>query len=323
MNDNYKKRISSELNNCLTDTSFLKGKKKTGKVRYQYDIENKIILITTDRQSAFDRVLASIPFKGQVLNQTSAWWFKKTEHIIPNHLIEMPDPNVIIAKKCKVIPIEFVVRGYITGSTSTSLWTVYKNGDREYCGNILPEGLKKNQKLDDNMLTPTTKEEHHDRPISPKDIVKEGWMTQGEWDYCSKIALDLFSFGQRVAAEHGMILVDTKYEMGIDSSGNILLIDEIHTPDSSRYWIQNTYDQRIASGLEPENIDKEFLRLWFVDNCDPYNDDELPRAPEDLVVELSNRYIYLYETITGESFPMPVEGEPINTRITNNLKEYI
>ena len=323
MNDNYKKRISSELNNCLTDTSFLKGKKKTGKVRDQYDIENKIILITTDRQSAFDRVLASIPFKGQVLNQTSAWWFKKTEHIIPNHLIEMPDPNVIIAKKCKVIPIEFVVRGYITGSTSTSLWTVYKNGDREYCGNILPEGLKKNQKLDDNMLTPTTKEEHHDRPISPKDIVKEGWMTQEEWGYCSKIALELFSFGQRVAAEHGMILVDTKYEMGIDGSGNILLIDEIHTPDSSRYWIQNTYDQRIASGLEPENIDKEFLRLWFVDNCDPYNDDELPRAPEDLVVELSNRYIYLYETITGESFPMPVEGEPINTRITNNLKEYI
>ncbi len=323
MNDNYKKRISSELNNCLTDTSFLKGKKKTGKVRDQYDIENKIILITTDRQSAFDRVLASILFKGQVLNQTSAWWFKKTEHIVPNHLIEMPDPNVIIAKKCKVIPIEFVVRGYITGSTSTSLWTVYKNGDREYCGNILPEGLKKNQKLDDNMLTPTTKEEHHDRPISPKDIVKEGWMTQGEWAYCSKIALDLFSFGQRVAAEHGMILVDTKYEMGIDSSGNILLIDEIHTPDSSRYWIQNTYDQKITSGLEPENIDKEFLRLWFVDNCDPYNDDELPRAPEELVVELSNRYIYLYETITGESFPMPMEGEPINTRITNNLKEYI
>ena len=321
MNDNYKKRISSELNNCLTDTSFLKGKKKTGKVRDQYDIENKIILITTDRQSAFDRVLASIPFKGQVLNQTSAWWFKKTEHIIPNHLIEMPDPNVIIAKKCKVIPIEFVVRGYITGSTSTSLWTVYKNGDREYCGNILPEGLKKNQKLDDNMLTPTTKEEHHDRPISPKDIVKEGWMTQGEWDYCSKIALDLFSFGQRVAAEHGMILVDTKYEMGIDGSGNILLIDEIHTPDSSRYWIQNTYDQKITSGLEPENIDKEFLRLWFVDNCDPYNDDELPDAPEDLVTELSSRYIYLYETITGGLFPFPDSGKTIGDRIAENLKD--
>ncbi|SVB57471.1 uncharacterized protein METZ01_LOCUS210325 [marine metagenome] len=235
----------------------------------------------------------------------------------------MPDPNVVIAKKCKVIPIEFVVRGYITGSTSTSLWTVYNNGDREYCGNKLPEGLIKNQKLDDNMLTPTTKEEHHDRPISPKNIIKEGWMTKEDWGYCSKIALDLFSFGQKVAAEHGMILVDTKYEMGIDKSGNILLIDEIHTPDSSRYWIKNTYEQRIENGLEPENVDKEFLRLWFVDNCDPYNDDELPPAPNDLVVELSNRYIYLYETITGEDFPMPAKGELIKNRIINNLKEYI
>lgn len=323
MNDNYNKRISLELNNCLTETSFLKGNKRTGKVRDQYDVGDKIVLITTDRQSAFDRVLASIPFKGQVLNQTSAWWFKKTEHIIANHLIEMPDPNVVVAKKCKVIPIEFVVRGYITGSTSTSLWTVYNNGDREYCGNKLPEGLIKNQKLDGNMLTPTTKEEHHDRPISPEDIINEGWMTKEDWVFCSKIALDLFSFGQKIAAEHGMILVDTKYEMGIDGAGNILLIDEIHTPDSSRYWIKNTYEQRIENGLEPENIDKEFLRLWFVDNCDPYNDDELPPAPNDLVVELSNRYIYLYETIIGESFPMPVKGELIENRIINNLKEYI
>ncbi len=323
MNDHYKKRISLELKNCLTETRFLKGNKKTGKVRDQYGAGNKIVLIATDRQSAFDRVLAAIPFKGQVLNQTSAWWFKKTEHIIENHLVEMPDPNVIIAKKCKVIPIEFVVRGYITGSTSTSLWTVYNNGDREYCGNALPEGLIKNQKLNNSMLTPTTKEEHHDRPISPENIIKEGWMTKEDWAYCSKVALDLFSFGQKIASEHGMILVDTKYEMGVDESGNILLIDEIHTPDSSRYWIKNTYEQRMADGLEPENIDKEFLRLWFVDNCDPYNDDQLPLAPEDLVVELSNRYIYLYETITGETFPMPVEGEPIKNRIINNLKEYI
>ena len=323
MNDHYKKRISLELKNCLTETRFLKGNKKTGKVRDQYGAGNKIVLITTDRQSAFDRVLAAIPFKGQVLNQTSAWWFKKTEHIIENHLVEMPDPNVIIAKKCKVIPIEFVVRGYITGSTSTSLWTVYNNGDREYCGNALPEGLIKNQKLNNSMLTPTTKEEHHDRPISPENIIKEGWMTKEDWAYCSKVALDLFSFGQKIASEHGMILVDTKYEMGVDESGNILLIDEIHTPDSSRYWIKNTYEQRMADGLEPENIDKEFLRLWFVDNCDPYNDDQLPPAPEDLVVELSNRYIYLYETITGERFPMPIEGEPIKNRIINNLKEYI
>ena len=323
MNNNYKKRISSELNNCLTQTIIPKGKKKTGKVRDQYDIGDKIVLITTDRQSAFDRVLASIPFKGQVLNQTSVWWFKNTEQIISNHFIEMPDPNVIIAKKCKVIPIEFVVRGYITGSTSTSLWTVYNNGDREYCGNQLSEGLIKNQKLDENMLTPTTKEEHHDRPISPDDIIKEGWMTKDDWRYCSKVALDLFAFGQKVAADHGMILVDTKYEMGVDVDGNILLVDEIHTPDSSRYWIKNTYEEKMEKGEEPENIDKEFLRLWFVDNCDPYNDEELPKPPDDLVVELSNRYIYLYETITGENFPLPIAGEPIKNRIIKNLKEYI
>ena len=184
-----------------------------------------------------------------------------------------------LAKKCDVFPIEFVVRGYITGSTSTSLWTVYNNGDREYCGNELPEGLIKNQKLDQNMLTPTTKEEDHDRPISPVDIVKEGWMTKEDWEYCSQKALELFSFGQKTAAENGMILVDTKYEMGRDADGNIVLIDEIHTPDSSRYWISKTYHERMDSGLEPQNIDKEFLRLWFVDNCDPYNDCLLNTSP--------------------------------------------
>ncbi len=276
----YKDRIDSEIKNTLVNTELNKGKKRTGKVRDQYELDDKIILITTDRQSAFDRVLASIPFKGQVLNLTSAWWFEKTKDIIDNHVIDIPDPNVTIAKKCNVIPIEFVVRGYITGSTSTSLWTVYNNGDREYCGNILPEGLVKNEKLQENMLTPTTKEKDHDRPIAPKQIVSEGWMTQEDWDYCSRKALELFSFGQRKAEENGMILVDTKYEMGHDENGNIVLIDEIHTPDSSRYWLSKTYDKRIDDGLEPENIDKEFLRLWFVDNCDPYNDETLPEAPD-------------------------------------------
>ena len=316
----YAERIRAELTNTLTNTSLSSGVKKTGKVRDQYDLGDKIALITTDRQSAFDRILASIPFKGQVLNQTSAWWFEKTKHIISNHVISIPDPNVTLAKKCMVQPIEFVVRGYITGSTSTSLWTVYNNGDREYCGNILPEGLEKNQKLDANMLTPTTKEEHHDRPISPDEIVKEGWMTQNDWDFCSKKALELFSFGQKKAAEHGMILVDTKYEMGRDVNGNIVLIDEIHTPDSSRYWISETYKERMDAGKEPQNVDKEFLRLWFVDNCDPYNDENLPDAPEELVVELSNRYIYLYETITGESFPFPDEEMTVDERINKNLE---
>ena len=319
----YKSRIKAELNNTLTETSLTSGTKRTGKVRDQYDFGDRVALITTDRQSAFDRVLASIPFKGQVLNLTSAWWFDQTKDIIPNQVLDVPDPNVTLAKKCEVFPIEFVVRGYITGSTSTSLWTVYNNGDRIYCGNDLPDGLLKNHKLDANMLTPTTKEEHHDRPISPNEIVSEGWMTQADWDYCSQKALELFAFGQKKAAENGMILVDTKYEMGRDSDGEILLIDEIHTPDSSRYWIAKTYDERMAAGQEPQNIDKEFLRLWFVDNCDPYNDEILPEAPEELVTELSSRYIYLYETITGGVFPFPDASKSVSDRINENLKEVL
>ena len=321
--EHYKGRIKAELNNTLTETSLPSGTKRTGKVRDQYDLGDKVSLITTDRQSAFDRVLASIPFKGQVLNLTSAWWFDQTKNIIPNQVIGVPDPNVTLAKKCKVFPIEFVVRGYITGSTSTALWTVYNNGDRTYCGNIIPEGLVKNQKLDANMLTPTTKEEHHDRPIAPDEIVNEGWMAQEDWDYCSQKALELFAFGQKKAAENDMILVDTKYEMGRDADGTIQLIDEIHTPDSSRYWIAKTYDERMAAGQEPQNIDKEFLRLWFIDNCDPYNDETLPKAPEELVVELSSRYIYLYETITGGVFPFPDAGKPVQERINKNLKDVI
>ena len=321
--EHYKDRIQAELNNTLTETSFPGISKRTGKVRDQYDLGDRVVLITTDRQSAFDRVLASIPLKGQVLNLTSAWWFEQTKYIIPNHVIDVPDPNATLVKKCEVFPIEFVVRGYITGSTSTALWTVYNNGDREYCGNALPEGLMKNQKLNANMLTPTTKEEHHDRPIAPDEIVSEGWMSQKNWDYCSQKALALFSFGQKKAAENGMILVDTKYEMGRDVDGVIRLIDEIHTPDSSRYWIAKTYDEHMAAGQEPQNIDKEFLRLWFIDNCDPYNDETLPKAPEELVVELSSRYIYLYETITGGVFPFPDAGKPVQERINKNLKDVI
>ena len=172
------------------------------------------------------------------------------------------------------------------------------------------------------MITPTTKEDDHDRPIAPKEIISEGWMTQEDWDYCSSKAMELFDYGQKTALENGLILVDTKYEMGRDSDGNIVLIDEIHTPDSSRYWIADTYQDRIENGKEPQNIDKEFLRLWFVDNCDPYNDEELPNAPEKLVVELSKRYIYLYETITGNDFPFP-DDKPVKERINANLKELI
>ena len=321
--DHYEERIRRNLHNCLTETTCQLGEKYHGKVRDRYDIGDQILLITTDRQSAFDRVLASIPFKGQVLNLTSAWWFENTRHIVDNHVIEVADPNVITARKCKVLPIEFVVRGYITGSTSTSLWTVYKGGSRNYCGNPLREGLLKNQKLEKNLLTPTTKEEDHDRPITPEAIVSENWLTQEEWDEASNYAMALFDHGQKVAARNGLILVDTKYEFGRAEDGRILLIDEIHTPDSSRFWIADSYQQRFEKGENPENVDKEFLRLWFKDNCDPYNDETLPEAPDDLVVELSRRYIFLYEKITGQSFPFPSEDQPVSERITNNIQKYL
>ncbi len=316
----YTEKIKAQLNNCLTETDLSFGKKKIGKVRDSYELPDKMVLITTDRQSAFDRVLAAIPFKGQVLNQTSAWWFDQTKNIVPNHVLSVPDPNVTVGKKCSVFAVEFVVRGYITGTTSTSAWKNYEAGMRDYCGNILPEGLKKNQKFDHPIVTPTTKSDEHDGLISAKEIVEQGLMTQEEWDYVSTKALELFVFGQKVAAEHGLILVDTKYEFGKDADGNILLIDEIHTPDSSRYWLANSFEERFANNQEPENIDKEFLRLWFTKNCDPYNDKELPAAPEELVVELSRRYIQLYEMITGKTFEFPDENLPIAQRLENNLK---
>ena len=191
---------------------------------------------------------------------------------------------------------------YMTGSTSTSIWKNYQNGLRLYCGHVLPEGMTKNQKLSENLLTPTTKEEEHDRPISAADIIKENWMTQKDFDICAKAAMAVFARGQTIAAKRGLILVDTKYEFGNDDDGNIFLIDEVHTPDSSRYWLANSYEKRITEGLEPENIDKEFLRLWFAKECDPYKDKVLPEAPKDLVVELARRYISLYEMITDQPF---------------------
>lgn len=282
-----------------------------GKVRDRIELnEQRLALVTTDRQSGFDRHLALVPFKGAVLNLTSAFWFQQTMDIIPNHVIAVPHPYVTIAKKCQPFPIEFVVRSYMTGSTSTSIWKNYQNGVRNYCGHELPDGMTKNQKLKENILTPTTKEEEHDRPISAKEIIDEKWMTQEDWDICADAALKIFARGQAIASDHGLILVDTKYEFGRDlATGKILLIDEVHTPDSSRYWLASSYEERIAAGKEPENIDKEFLRLWFSQHCDPYKDEELPQAPRDLVMELSRRYITLYEMITGKHFNFEISGD--------------
>lgn len=316
--------IKGMLSNRLSETNLhltvpgLKSKTR-GKVRDIYDGGDYLVLVTTDRQSAFDRILASIPFKGQVLNETSLWWFDQTRHITPNAVISSPDKNVTIAKKCSVIPVEFVVRGFVTGSTDTSLWTVYNKGIRNYCGNALPDGLVKNQKLPANILTPTTKAEDHDVPVTPDEIVKLGLMTESEFDEASRKALRLFEYGQRVASEHGLILVDTKYEFGKSSDDSILLIDEVHTPDSSRYWIAHSYEERFQSGLEPENVDKEFLRLWFKDHCNPYEDEVLPDAPEELICELAWRYIFLYEAITKSRFDVPSTKEPIHDRISRNV----
>lgn len=299
---------------------------KEGKVRDQYSFrhgdDDFIALVTTDRQSAFDRVLAAIPYKGAVLNLTSAWWFRNTEHIIPNHLVSTPHANVTIARKCQPFPVEFVVRGYITGSTATSLWKNYSNGVRNYCGIQFEDGLVKNQKLKENVLTPTTKEDKGDRPISPREVLSEGLMTQADWDTCANAAMKLFEYGQSVASQNGLILVDTKYEFGKDEDGVIRLIDEIHTPDSSRYWLSTSYRQRIAAGKEPDNIDKELLRLWFNENCDPYDTSkELPDAPDDLVDELSRRYIMLYELITGERFDF--EGATVGAdKIAEGMKGF-
>ncbi|MGQ4005605.1 phosphoribosylamine--glycine ligase [Francisellaceae bacterium CB300] len=318
-----KQIIINNIKNVLKNTNLDIKDKYIGKVRDMYFVDDKSILISTDRQSAFDRSLGFIPFKGEVLAQSSVWWFKKTAHIVKNHFIASPDANVVIAKKAKVLPIEFVVRGYITGSTSTSLWTHYEKGSRDYCGNKLADGLKKNQKLPQNILTPTTKEPDHDRPISVEDIVKEGWLTKEQWGFASQKALELFEFGQKIANEHGLILADTKYEFGIDEiTGEIILIDEIHTPDSSRFWLKDSYEECFEKGQEPENIDKEFFRLWFAKHCDPYKDAVLPQAPEELVVELSQKYITLYEMITGEKF-IPTTDEDINQRIVKNVTEYI
>jgi phosphoribosylaminoimidazole-succinocarboxamide synthase len=321
---NHLSIIQSNLRFILNRTALGIGKKYTGKVRDVYETADKVILITTDRMSAFDRLLACVPFKGQVLNLTSVWWFNHTKHIVPNHLLAVPHPNVIVAKKCPAFRIEFVVRAYLTGTTSTSIWMHYKNGSRNYCGHAIPENMVKNQKLPHIICTPTTKDDLHDRPISAAEIVSEGWMTKEHWEYTEQIALKLFKFGQEMAIRNGLILVDTKYEFGLDSNGEVTLIDEIHTPDSSRYWIAESYESRMAQNLEPENIDKEFLRIWFRDNCDPYNDVTLPEAPAHLISELSRRYIMLYEKITGEKFVFPKElhtGTPLAHTIHDSVSK--
>ncbi|APO76037.1 phosphoribosylaminoimidazole-succinocarboxamide synthase 2 [Rhizobium etli 8C-3] len=295
-----------------------------GKVRENYDLpDGSRIIISTDRLSAFDRILTCIPYKGQVLTQTARYWFEETKDICPNHVIDYPDPNVVIGKRLDILPVEVVVRGYLAGTTGTSILTLYKKGERDMYGMHLPDGMRDNQRLPEPVITPTSKEFDggHDEPLTPDEIVGRGLLTAEQWATLSRYALALFARGQEMAAKRGLILVDTKYEFGTDKDGNIILADEIHTPDSSRYWIADSYQQAFEDGTRPASFDKDFVRAWVAERCDPYKD-EIPEIPVELVEETSKVYIKAYEAITAQSFVADDSGETPAARVRSNLARY-
>jgi phosphoribosylaminoimidazole-succinocarboxamide synthase len=295
-----------------------------GKVRENYDLpDGRRILISTDRLSAFDRAIAAIPLKGQVLTQTARHWFEATADICPNHALEYPDPNVVLGTRLDILPVEIIVRGYLAGTTGTSILTLYRQGAREMYGMRFPDGLRDNEVLPHTVITPTSKafDGGHDEPLTAATIVETGLLTQAQWDEVSAHALALFARGQAMAAARGLILADTKYEFGTDADGRILLADEIHTPDSSRYWFAGSYPDRFAKGEKPESFDKDFVRNWVVARCDPYRED-LPPIPPELIAQTSAVYVRAYETITGQAFVPPPADEPPLERIRRNLARY-
>ncbi len=276
----------------------------SGKVRENYDLpDGRRIIIATDRLSAFDKILTSIPFKGEILTRTARYWFEKTADICPSHVLEYPDPNVVVGTRLDILPVEIVVRGYLAGTTSTSILTKYRNGERDMYGIVLPDGLRDNEKLPEAIITPTTKalSGGHDQPLSATEITEQGLLTKAQWDTVSGYASKLFARGQAYAAERGLILADTKYEFGCDKDGTIILADEIHTPDSSRYWIARSYEQALARGTRPESFDKDFIRSWVAARCDPYRE-PIPRIPDEIVEQTSRVYAEAYEAITGDAF---------------------
>lgn len=302
-----------------TDLPFL-GQRYQGKVRDVYRQGDESILIATDRQSAFDIHWCSIPLKGQTLNQISAWWFQRISDIMPTHVLAVPDPNVMVVKQLRMIPVEIVVRDYLTGSTGTSVWSHYAKGGRHFCGNPLPDGLQKNMRLPNGpIITPTTKGDH-DEPIDAATVVARSLATAEEWKHIADRAFALFRRGQDIAAERGLILVDTKYEMGYDHQGQLTIADEVHTPDSSRYWIKASYDARMAAGEEPESLDKEFFRLWLREQGFEYGGHR-PAISDDVRLQLGERYINLYERMTGEAFELPTDPD-VPARIRTNMMEY-
>jgi phosphoribosylaminoimidazole-succinocarboxamide synthase len=300
-----------------------------GKVRDCYDLPAtsyqpaRRILISSDRISAFDRILAAIPYKGQVLTQMARYWFDHTGDICPNHVLEYPDANVVIGKKVDILPVEIVVRGYLAGSTSTSILTQYKSGVRRMYGHNLPDGLRDNQVLPQAIVTPTSKafDGGHDAPLTADDILAQGLLTKAQWEQVSTYALALFARGQEMAAQRGLILVDTKYEFGTDQDGKILLADEIHTPDSSRYWIKDGYQVAFETGARPPSFDKDVIRSWLVERCDPYHD-PIPEIPAHMIAKTAAVYWDAYEAITGMAF-LPDMAEPTPLiRIRKNLAQF-
>ncbi len=295
-----------------------------GKVRENYDLpDGRRIIIATDRLSAFDIILASIPFKGQVLTQTARYWFEETADICPNHVLEYPDPNVVVGTRLDMLPVEIVVRGYLAGTTSTSILTKYRKGERRFYGHSFPDGLRDNEKLPEAIITPTSKAASggHDEPLSEAEIIEQGLLTQAQWDTLSRYALRLFARGQQRAAERGLILADTKYEFGTAPDGTIVLADEIHTPDSSRYWIAASYNEALESGGRPQSFDKDFIRSWVSARCDPYKE-PIPSIPDEIVNQASAVYIQAYEAITGAKFVPDLSGSTVLERIRSNLARY-
>jgi phosphoribosylaminoimidazole-succinocarboxamide synthase len=295
-----------------------------GKVRDNYDLpDGRRIIVASDRISAFDRILGAIPWKGMVLTQTARFWFEATRDICPNHVISYPDPNVVVARRLDILPVEVVVRGYLAGTTSTSILTMYKAGARRMYGHDFPDGLRDNERLPAPILTPTTKafDGGHDEPLTPDEILSRGLLTAAQWDELGRHALALFARGQEVGAARGLILADTKYEFGLDPEGRIVLADEIHTPDSSRWWFAGSYPARLAAGQRPESFDKDFMRSWVAARCDPYRD-EIPPIPEEVVVATARVYIDAFERITGERFAIPAGGEAPLARIRRALAPF-
>jgi phosphoribosylaminoimidazole-succinocarboxamide synthase len=292
----------------------------SGKVRDWYDLpEGRRLLVTTDRLSAFDRILARVPYKGQVLNQLTNWWFDQTADIIPNHKVSVPDPNAVVATLAEPFLVEVIVRGYITGVTTTALWYRYSLGERDIYGYHFPEGLKKNSRLPEPIITPTTKgvAGAHDERLTCAEVTEKGLLDKRTWDQVQAAALAVFKRGQELARKAGLILVDTKYEFGRTPDGKVALIDEVNTPDSSRFWKADSYESRFAKGEEPENFDKEFVRIAYADKG-YRGDGEIPLMPADLWVAASQRYITIYELLTGRTFE---PGEyPVEPRLAKNLR---